>query len=134
MLEETVTLEVPFNDVDSMAVVWHGNYLKYFEAARGSLLRNIGYDYPDMEASGYLWPVIECKCRFIAPVKYGMQIKVTATVKEWENRLYVDYLITDVNQKKLCKGHTIQVAVNKQSGEMLLASPQVLIDKIEAAQ
>ena len=133
-IEVDTQLEIPFNDVDPMAVVWHGNYLKYFEASRGQLLRKITYDYPDMEASGYSWPVIECKCRFIASAKYGMTINVHSTITEWENRLFINYLITEKESKKrLCKGHTIQVAVNKENGEMQLASPQVLLDKIKGA-
>ena len=134
-IDATIQLDIPFNDVDSMTVVWHGNYLKYFEAARGVLLRKIGYDYPDMERSGFLWPVIECKCRFIAPARYGMKINIQATVSEWENRLYINYLISDAKtEQRLCKGHTIQVAVNKENGEMLFASPQVFLDKISEAQ
>jgi acyl-CoA thioester hydrolase len=130
-IEAETQLQIPFNDVDSMSVVWHGNYLKYFEVARGHLLRQISYDYPDMEKSGYSWPIIECKCRFIAPATYGMHINIKATLSEWHNRLIVNYLILDQSSgQKLCKGHTIQVAVNQASGEMCLASPQILLDKI----
>lgn len=134
-LTAEIILDVPFHDVDAMEVVWHGHYIKYFEAARNELLRKISYDYPDMETSGYLWPVIESKCRHISPAKYTMKMKVTAEIAEWENRLLINYLITDsASGKKICKGHTIQVAVNKENGEMLLASPQVLLDKIQAVQ
>lgn len=131
---ETI-LEIPFHDVDAMSVAWHGHYIKYFEAARNELLRKINYDYPDMEESGYLWPVIESKCRHISPATYTMKIRITAELSEWENRLFIKYLITDLaTDKKVCKGHTIQVAVNKTNGEMCLASPQVILDKIEALQ
>ena len=133
-LTAEIILDVPFHDVDAMEVVWHGHYIKYFEAARNELLRKIDYDYPDMEKSGYLWPVIESKCRHISPARYTMKIKVIAELSEWENRLLIKYLITDEKtDKKICKGHTVQVAVLKESGEMLLASPGVLIDKVEAA-
>lgn len=134
-LSAEIIIDVPFHDVDAMGVAWHGHYLKYFEAARNQLLRKIDYDYPDMEKSGYLWPVIESKCRHIAPAKYTMKIKVEASIAEWENRFYINYLITDSETgKKICKGYTIQVAVKKESGEMLLASPEILLQKIEAAQ
>ncbi|MCM8542544.1 MAG: acyl-CoA thioesterase [Lentisphaeraceae bacterium] len=134
-LTAEVIIDIPFHDVDAMEVVWHGHYIKYFEAARNELLRKIDYDYSDMEASGYLWPVIESKCRHISPAKYTMKIRVEAEIAEWENRLFIKYLITDsANAKKVCKGHTIQVAVKKENGEMLLASPQVLLDKIKAVE
>ena len=133
-LQAEIVIDVPFHDVDAMGVVWHGHYIKYFEAARNELLRKIDYDYPDMEASGYLWPVIESKCRYISPAKYKMKIKATAEIIEWENRLLINYLISnEENGQKVCKGHTVQVAVNKENGEMLFASPKALTDKVEEA-
>ena len=133
-LTAEIQIEIPFHDVDAMQVVWHGHYIKYFEAVRGALLRTFNYDYPDMEESGYLWPVIECKSRYISPAKYGMCVKAAATLKEWENRLLIEYLLTDTDTgRKICKGHTVQVAVNKKNGEMCLASPPVILKKIEAA-
>jgi len=131
-LKAEIVIDIPFHDVDAMGIVWHGHYIKYFEAARNELLRKLDYDYPDMEESGYLWPIIESKCRHISPAKYKMKIKSSAELVEWENRLYINYLITDLeNDKKICKGYTIQVAVEKESGEMLLASPKALIEKVE---
>ena len=60
-LEAEVEVEVDFHDVDAMQVTWHGHYVKYFERARCALLRKIGYDYPEMRDSGYLWPIVDCK-------------------------------------------------------------------------
>ena len=54
-----VMIEVPFHDVDTMNVVWHGHYLKYFEIARCKLLDQFHYNYNQMRDSGYAWPVIE---------------------------------------------------------------------------
>ena len=54
-----VIIEVPFHDVDTMNVVWHGHYLKYFEIARCKLLDQFHYNYNQMRDSGFAWPVIE---------------------------------------------------------------------------
>ena len=56
VLTAEAEIEVPFQDLDPMDIAWHGNYFRYFEAARVKLLRSIGYDYPAMKASGYSWP------------------------------------------------------------------------------
>lgn len=126
-----ITLEVLFSDVDSMHVVYHAHYFRYFEAARSRLLASIGYDYPAMADSGYLWPIIECKCRYIKPLRYGMTFSVLATLTEVRNRLKITYEITDVaTDERICKGHTIQVAVEAESGEMRLESPPVLLKKV----
>lgn len=133
MINVETIQEVQFNDVDAMEVVWHGNYFKYFEIARAKLLQKIDYDYPQMKESNYLWPVIECKCRFIAPAEYGMNIRIFAEIAEWENRLFIEYKISCAKSaKKLAKGYTIQVAVNAKNKEMCLASPTFFIKKIES--
>ena len=53
-----VALIPAFHDCDAMQVVWHGNYFKYLEIARCALLQRFDYDYPQMHASGYMWPIL----------------------------------------------------------------------------
>ena len=126
-----VDIKVPFHDVDLMAVAWHGHYLKYFEIARCALLDKIDYNYPQMRDSGYMWPVIDVRVRYIKPARFGQQLIVLASLVEYENRLKIDYVIRDAdNQQRLSKGYTVQVAVTEGNQEMLLASPQVLFDKL----
>ncbi len=126
-----VEVKIPFHDIDMMAVAWHGHYLKYFEIARCALLDKINYNYPQMRDSGFLWPVIDVRIRYVKPARFGQRIIVSATLVEYENRLKIDYLIRDSNnQTKLSKGYTIQVAVNKKTEEMLFASPKVLFQKL----
>ena len=90
-----LVLRVPFHDVDALGVVWHGNYFRYLEQARCELLRQIGYDYPAMEASGYLWPVIDTRLKFIASLRFDQLIRVAVRVTEYENRLRLDYTLFD---------------------------------------
>ena len=131
VLSADITLTIPFHDVDPAQIVWHGHYAKYLELARGRLLDKIDYNYAQMEQSGYFWPVIEMQLRYIAPIRFHQQIRVTAVLKEWENRLLIDYLITDAaTGRRLTKASTTQVAVSMSSGTMLLASPSVLADKM----
>jgi len=61
---ETI-IEIPFHDVDSAEVAWHGHYVKYFEIARCKLLDKFDYNYPQMTASGYFWPIIEGSNQFL---------------------------------------------------------------------
>lgn len=128
-----VTIDVPFHDVDSMNVVWHGHYLKYFEIARCQLLDQFNYNYMQMQASGYVWPVIESHVRYVYGIQFQQKIRVRAILKEWENRLKIDYLVFDAETgKRLTKGYTTQVAVNLQTRELCLQSPQVLFDCLNA--
>lgn len=133
--EATSRILVPFHDVDSAGVVWHGHYAKYFEVARCELLDTFNYGYQEMLASGYMWPVIDMHVRYVNAVRFEQRILVRATLREWENRLLIDYLITDEKTgQRLTKGSTSQVAVDMKTGELCLASPPVLLERLGLAR
>ena len=133
-LAAEIELEVEFCDVDAMQVAWHGHYVKYFERARCALLRLFDYDYPSMRDSGYAWPVVDCRLKYVRPARFGQRLLVRATLREWENRLRIDYLIRDAaSGSKLTVGSTIQVAVELASGEMQFVCPPALLDRLRRA-
>ena len=137
MTERAATAEIliPFHDVDSAGMVWHGHYAKYFEIARCSLLDSFNYGYGAMRDSGFLWPVIDMRVRYVQPVRFEQRILVKAMLREWENRLLIDYLITDrANGQRLTKASTIQVAVDVMNGEMCLVSPPILFERLGESQ
>lgn len=134
VLQASVDIRVPFFDVDSMEVVWHGHYVKYFEEARCALLDKLGHNYYQMRESGYAWPVIDLQVRYIRGAQFGQRIRVQADLVEWENRLKIHYLISDSETgARMTRGSTVQVAVDIARREMLLASPQVFVDAVERA-
>ena len=126
-----VALSPAFHDCDAMQVVWHGNYFKYLEIARCALLQRFDYDYPQMHASGYMWPIVDTRVKYIRPLRYAQPLVVAARISEWENRLRMDYEIRDaVSGEVLTRAHTIQVAVDAASGEMLYLCPPVLWERL----
>ena len=130
-LKEPVDIVIPFHDVDSMRIVWHGHYLKYLEIARCALLDQIGYGYRAMMQSGYAWPVIDVHVRYPKPAKFDQNVSVDAWIVEYANRLVIDYEIRDkATGERLTKARTTQVAVRMSTGEMLLASPAVLLQRL----
>ena len=130
-VKDRTTFEVPFFDVDAMQIVWHGHYVKYMEVARCHLLDQIEYNYQQMKDSGYSWPVIELKLKYVKPLKFKQQVEVIAEVVEAEYGLKIKFGFFDVNTgEKLTSGYTKQVAVEIESGEMCLLSPPILAEKI----
>ena len=124
-------ISVQFSDLDPMEIVWHGHYIKYLEIVRGVLLDSIDYNYPQMKASGYVWPVIDVHLRYAHSATLGQRLKLRAEIVEWENRLKIDYLITDaVTGDRLTRATTTQVAVEIASREMCFVSPPVLLEKL----
>lgn len=133
-LSVSVDVEIPFHDVDAMNVAWHGHYIKYFEIARCALLRRFDYDYPQMLASGYLWPIVECHLKYVRPAFYSQQLRVEATLIEYENRIKIGYVICDISSgKRLTKGYTTQVAVNEATRELQFVSPSIVLANLKIA-
>ena len=115
-----------FHDLDPMDVVWHGNTLKYLELARCALLQSFDYDYPQMRESGYVWPIVDLRCKYVRSARYGQRLRVRAELTEWEMRMRIDYVIRDADTDEVVtRAHTLQVAVEIASGEMSYATPEV---------
>jgi acyl-CoA thioester hydrolase len=132
VLHTDTEILVPFFDVDTMNVVWHGHYVKYLEVARCALLDRIGHNYDAMVASGYAWPVIDLQLRYVRGAVFGQKLNVRASLVEWENRLKINYLISDLaTGERLTRAVSVQVAVDMSSREMQLASPKVFTDAVE---
>ncbi|MEG3134457.1 acyl-CoA thioesterase [Rouxiella sp. T17] len=126
-----VEMTVPFHDVDPMGVVWHGNYFRYLEVAREALLKQFDYGYRQMEASGYVWPIVDTRLKYSGPVTFEQQIIVQAELVEFENRLRINYQIFDAQSgKRTTSGFTLQVAVHIESKEMCFVSPPILFEKM----
>jgi acyl-CoA thioester hydrolase len=134
LLTSEIEVEVPFHDADPMGVTWHGNYLRYLELARSALLNELGYNVRQMTASGYAWPIVDARVKYVKTTTFGQRLRVRATLEEYENRLKIEYSIMDSQSGEIVtKATTTQVAVDQQRGEMCFVSPQVLLDKVRAA-
>lgn len=132
VLSAVTTIQVPFYDVDSMHVVWHGHYVKYLEQARCALLEHIAYDYVTMQAEGYAWPVVDMHLRYVQPAQFGQRLTVRADLVEWEHRLKINYLIQDeASGTRLTRASSIQVAVDTRSREMQLRCPDSLLKAVQ---
>ncbi|MBO4123333.1 acyl-CoA thioesterase [Cupriavidus gilardii] len=133
-LAHELVMSPAFHDLDPMDVVWHGNYARYFELARCALLARFDYDYPAMRDSGYAWPVVDMRIKYIRPLVYGQQTIVRAAIVEWEHRLKIDYEIRDAaSGRRLTRGYTIQVPVDIATGEMRYVCPPVLAQRLGVA-
>lgn len=125
-----ITIQVPFHDVDMLRIVWHGHYYKYFELARTELFRKFHLDVSQLKALGYYLPISDSSCRYVSPLKYGMQVRITATLHEWEYRFQVKYLIRDPHSgKRLAKGATTQVTVVADTNTLCMVTPEILVAK-----
>ena len=125
---------IQFYDVDSMNVVWHGNYIRFFEQARSALFNAINFHYAEMLKSGYVWPIIDFQIKYKQPLLLNQNILVEANLVEYENRIRIDFKIFDAKTNHVHTTATsTQVAVRDGSNELEFETPQVLVGIIEKA-
>jgi acyl-CoA thioester hydrolase len=80
------TLRVRYAETDAMGVVYHANYLVWFEVGRGDYFRAFGHDYAAWEEQGYFLPVSEAHARYHAPARYGDPVVVRTRLEEVRSR------------------------------------------------
>jgi len=121
-----VTLKVPFYDLDPMQIVWHGNFLKYFDIARSELFDSLGVNLFEFhDRTRYIFPIIRTNVKHIRPLRRGDEFTCRATVKEARAKIVVAFEIRLVKDGLLCaKGSTEQVAVRVPEMEMAFTIPE----------
>jgi acyl-CoA thioester hydrolase len=108
------TTRVLYADTDRSQVVYHGNYLRYFEFGRASLMRDAGYPYKQVEADGFVYPIISIGLNYFSPLSYDEPMWVNTRPADLERvRLSFDYVITHAKSGQVvCQGFTRHCATN----------------------
>nr|WP_315520451.1 acyl-CoA thioesterase [uncultured Campylobacter sp.] len=126
------TFKVAFFDVDSMEVMWHGNYVKYLEMARCELLDKLGYNYIAMKKDGFAFPIVKLDVKYVRPAFFNDVIKVTTTLSECETFLKFHYLIENEKDEKISEANTVQAVIEMKSLQTCFEMPDTLKKAIEA--
>ena len=120
-----VKLKVPFHDLDPLHIVWHGNYLKYFDVARFALFEKAGVDLSDYSRKHHIiFPVTRSTAKHIIPLRYNDEFICKATVTEAVYKIIIDFEIRLTGNGRLCtRGSSDQVAVLLPEMEMQFEVP-----------
>lgn len=111
--EHKSQLRVRYGETDQMGVVWHGNYILYFEAARTEALRACGGSYRAMEEEGVLMPVVSLNVDFLKPARYEDLLTITVKVdKPPRSRMVFNYEIDNQDGELLVTGETVLAFVD----------------------
>ncbi|WP_430614479.1 acyl-CoA thioesterase [Flavobacterium sp. JP2137] len=123
--ELTVTSEirVRFNETDALGIVWHGNYISYFEDGREAFGRAHQIAYLDVMRNGYSTPIVKSVCEHKLPLKYGDTVRVeTRFVDTPAAKMIFRYRLFNADDKVVCTGETTQVFLD-QEGNLSLNIP-----------
>lgn len=132
IFEHTVEMRVPFHDTDAMQVVWHGNYLKYFETARGMLFEQAGIDLCQYHATaGYLFPVTRTWTKHLSPLRYNDSFTCRASLVECHRKLVVEMEIRRLEDGAVCaRGGSEQVAIRSSDFKLQLKIPREIREAV----
>lgn len=110
----SLVLRVKYADTDKMQFVYYGRYFEYFEAARNEMLREMGFEYKQLEALGVMLPVVAAHAGYIAPAFYDDELLIESRIAKLENiRITISYeLFEKHSHKKLVTGYTTHAFMN----------------------
>jgi len=109
-------LRVRYAETDQMGVVYYANYLVWFEVARSNWLREAGWSYREMEADGYLLPVLEAHCAYKQSARYDDELDIRAAgVKLSPVRVRFNYqVVRAADGVLLADGYTVHATLDQQ--------------------
>jgi acyl-CoA thioester hydrolase len=114
MLQSRTQVTVRYAETDMMGVVYHGNYLPWFEIGRTTLLKEFGVPYRQLEADGFFLPVLEVQAKYHRPAVYDDTVTVITTLREKPGvRITLEYEIRR-DDTLLVTGKTIHAFIDRQ--------------------
>ena len=128
-LPKTITttseIIVKFSDCDALQMVWHGNYIKYFEDGREDFSRKFGMSYWDIyKKSGLAVPLIHVDCDYKKFLALGEIATIESTfIDSPAAKILFEYKIFNSKKELACVGKTIQVFVDATSKELVITTP-----------
>lgn len=128
-LTNRTTLRVRFSEVDSMEVVWHGEYVRYMEDGREAFGRQYGIGYTEIRDAGYVVPMVDLNIRYKQSLKYGESAIVeTRYIRMDAAKILFEYIIfRESDGEVVATGSSTQVFVNIQTELLELNNPDFYI-------
>ncbi|WP_163972155.1 acyl-CoA thioesterase [Oceanobacillus halotolerans] len=116
MKKVTTPIEVRYQETDQMGVVYHANYLIWFEIGRTKYIEHLGFNYNDMEKHNVVSPVVDANISFKKPIRYGEKTSVQTWLESYDGiRTVYGYHILDKDNNVAVSGTTKHVIVKKDS-------------------
>jgi acyl-CoA thioester hydrolase len=125
-----VELEIPFHDVDSLRLVWHGHFCKYLEIGRTALFRAHGLDAKDVFGLGYHFLVTETHVRHLQPLRYADLLRVASWFGEIDNRIRVAYELTNLSTQRVCAVASTTLVTVTGDGGLCLETPGPILARL----
>ena len=123
---------VTFSDTDAMGLVYYANYFEWFEIGRTEFFRSLGIPYKELDARGFVTPVVEAYCKFIKPARYDEILLIDTRVSVFK-RATIRFEYSVIQKKdglKLAEGYTVHAFLNKEEGK-IVRIPEYIVDALK---
>ncbi|MBS4189417.1 acyl-CoA thioesterase [Bacillus sp. FJAT-49705] len=116
MLVSTKEIEVRYAETDQMGVVYHANYLVWMELGRTQIIKDLGFNYAEMEKDGIISPVLDIQASYKKPLHYGEKAIVKTWIEEYDGlRTSYGYEIYTEKDELAVTGFSKHVCVKKET-------------------
>ena len=116
-----------FSEVDSMRVVWHGHYIRYFEDGREAFGREYQLTYMNFFDVGYMVPLVNVQCDYKRSLTYGEQVRcVTRLIPYGGAKLKFEYQLFKEDGRLAALGSSEQVFLSPE-GDLNLTLPDIMV-------
>lgn len=123
-------LKVRFHEVDSYQVVWHGNYVSWFEVGRNEFAARFGLDPEQLKEIGLMAPVVDLVCKFKLPARYGDEVVIRTTMQRCETAKLIFRYMVMRDKEVLAEGSTTHILTDLK-GTMLYQIPPEAKQRLE---
>lgn len=128
-LIDRTTIRVRFSEIDSMQIVWHGEYVRYFEDGRESFGKHYGLGYMDIYNEGYMVPIVDLNCQFKRSLAFNEEVIIETRYIACEAaKIKFEYtLYRSTDNAIVATGTTTQVFLNTNK-ELELINPTFYLE------
>ena len=128
MYSAKTQLRVRYAETDQMSYVYYGNYATYYEVARVEALRQLGFDYAELEDQGIMMPVLDLHCKFLQAAKYDERLTIEVTIPKLPSvKMLFEYKVYNQEDKLINEGQSTLAFINK-ANQRPVRAPESLLD------
>ena len=130
ILINTTEQHVRFSEVDALGIVWHGNYVRYFEDGREAFGKQYGLGYLDVFSQGYATPIVNMQCDYKKFLRYNdtVIIETTYTACEPAKLVFRYKLFNAETNDLIVTGSTTQVFIDRNNFGLQLTNPDFFVE------
>jgi acyl-CoA thioester hydrolase len=127
---ETV-IKVRFNEVDAFRVAWHGHYVAWMEIGRNELAGQFGLDAEQVDAAGFIAPVVLLELKYLRPARFGEELRIRTSLRKMETATLEFNADIIGSEGKRCAAGRVVHSLTDSAGTLQYSLPPLIRERVE---